>query len=58
MKSRNPVMGHSRLVPPKCVEDGQPPCPLCPVRAQCGWAAKVMAPDDGEHKVQTQKGKR
>ncbi len=58
MRSRNPTMGHSRLVPPQCIEEGQPPCPLCPVRAQCPWAAKVLAPEGSGRNVLTKKVKR
>ena len=37
---------HQRLNPPKCVKNGVPPCPTCPVRSACAWADKVLLPED------------
>ena len=48
-------MAHEGINPPQCIEDGVPPCPLCPVRDKCKWAAKVLAPEDSVKARQAQK---
>ena len=30
------------MQPPKCIPDGKPPCPSCPVSRECPWGAELL----------------